>query len=182
MAKHNQILDTVDECISNGVSHRILHLLAEEDQSDGRTLTIQGRQLINFASYSYLGLERDERLKQGCIDAIQKHGSQFSASRAYVSIHLYEKFEFLLSQLFGSPTLVAPTTALAHESAIPVLIRDEDAIIIDQQVHTSVQNTVRMRSSRGIPVEILRHNDVERLEERIKVLKAKYKKIWYLVD
>src|SRR5437879_6248580 len=110
MAKHNQIIDTVDECITNGVKNKILHLTTDDDHADGRTILVRGKRLINFASYSYMGLETDSRLKQGGIDAIEKYGTQFGASRAYVSIRLYDELESLFSQMYGRPALIAPST------------------------------------------------------------------------
>jgi 7-keto-8-aminopelargonate synthetase-like enzyme len=182
MAKHNQILDTVDGCITNGVKNKILHLTTDDDYADGRTLVVEGNRLVNFASYSYMGLETDTRLKQGGMEAIEKYGTQFGASRAYISIGLYDKLESLFEKMFSKPVLIAPSTTLAHQAAIPVLIRDEDVIILDQHVHSSVQMTVKIVKSRGVPVELLRHNDLNRLEERIKELKTKHDRIWYMLD
>ncbi len=182
MAKHNQIVDTIDECITNGVKNNILHLSAQDDYSDGRTIRINGNRLVNFASYSYLGLETDARLKAAGIDAFQKYGSQFGSSRAYVSVRLYEELENLFARIFGAPVLIAPSTTLAHMAAIPVLVRDEDVVILDQHVHASIQTTVKMLRSRGIPVELLRHNSLEKLEDRIKELRQKYRKVWYMLD
>lgn len=182
MSKHNQIIDTVDECITAGIKNKILHLTADDGFADGRTIQVNGKTLVNFASYSYLGLEVNPKLKEGGIKAIQKYGTQFGASRAYVSIRLYEELENLFSKIFEAPVIVAPSTTLAHQAAIPVLVRDEDVVIIDQHVHASVQMTVKMLQARRIPVELLRHNNLERLEERIKELKNKFRKVWYMLD
>ncbi len=182
MAKHNQILDTVDECISNGVKKKILHLTTDDYYADGRTLNIGGRKLVNFASYSYMGLETDNRLKQGGIAAFERYGTQFGTTRAYASNFLYGELESLMSEIFSKPTLVAPSTTLAHQAAIPVLVRDDDAVILDQFVHASVQVTVKMVKAKGIPVELLRHNDLAKLEERIKELSQKHRRIWYMLD
>jgi 7-keto-8-aminopelargonate synthetase-like enzyme len=182
MAKHNHILDTVDECITNGVNNKVLHLSSGGGYADGRTLIVNGENLVHFASYSYLGLETDQRLKDAGIEAIQKYGTQYGCSRAYVSIELYEELENLFAQIFQAPVLIAPSTTLAHIAAIPVLIRDEDAVIIDQHVHSSVQMTIKLLKVRGIPVEILRHNRLDMLEDRIKELRQKHRRVWYLLD
>jgi len=182
MAKHNHILDTVDECITNGVKNQVLHLVSGGGHSDGRTISVNGEKLVHFASYSYLGLETVQRLKDAGINAIQKYGTQYGCSRAYVSIELYEELENLFGQIYNTPVLIAPSTTLAHIAALPVLVKDEDAVIIDQHVHSSVQTTVKLLKVRGIPVEILRHNRLDQLEDRIKELKQNYRKIWYLLD
>jgi len=181
MAKHNHILDSVDESITNGVKHQVLHLTSR-GIADGRTVTVNNERLVHFASYSYLGLEIDQRLKDAGANAIQKYGTQYGCSRAYISIELYEELENSFSQIFQAPVLIAPSTTLAHGAAIPVLIKDEDAVIIDQYVHASVQVTVKQLKVRGIPVELLRHNRLDLLEDRIKELKQKHRKVWYLLD
>lgn len=182
MAKHNEIIDTVDECITNGVKNNILHLITDKGDGGGKNISINNRRLINFASYSYMGLETDHRLKQGGIKAIEDYGTQFGASRAYVSIKLYDEIESLFSKMYGAHVAIAPSTTLAHQAAIPVLVKDEDAVILDQHVHASVQSTVKMLKARGITIELLRHNSLDKLEERVKELKQKHRKIWYMLD
>lgn len=182
MSKHNQLIDTVDECITAGIKNKILHLSADDGFADGRTIQVNGKTLVNFASYSYLGLEVNPKLMEGGIKAIQKYGTQFGASRAYISIRLYEELENLFAKIFEAHVIVAPSTTLAHQAAIPVLVRDEDYIIIDQHVHASVQATVKMLQARRIPVELLRHNNIELLEKRVNELKNKFRRIWYMLD
>jgi 7-keto-8-aminopelargonate synthetase-like enzyme len=65
---------------------------------------------------------------------------------------------------------------------IPVLIGDHDAVILDSQVHDSVQTAVQLLKTRDIRVELVRHNRLDMLEERIKALKNSYKKIWFMAD
>ncbi|MBL4752319.1 MAG: aminotransferase class I/II-fold pyridoxal phosphate-dependent enzyme [Flavobacteriales bacterium] len=182
MTKHNQIIDTVYDIISAGVDKKVLHLSAQDTVADGRIIKVDNNTLVNFASYSYLGLEVNPTLKNAAIQATRKYGTQFGASRAYVSINLYEELEQLFDRIFNARTLIAPSTTLAHQAAIPVLVRDEDAIIMDQHVHASIQTTVKMVQARNVPVELLRHNRLDQLEDKIKRLRQKHRKIWYMLD
>ena len=63
-----------------------------------------------------------------------------------------------------------------------MLVEDEDAVIMDQQVHNSVQTAVQLVKARGVPIEIVRHNRMDLLEERIKELRQKHPKVWYMAD
>src|SRR6185295_1297435 len=100
-------LRLVDETARLLSAHGLIHLTAEDKRSNGREVRLRGRDLVNFGSCSYLGLEVDERLKEGACDAIRRFGVQFSSSRAYVSTPLYAEFEGLLSQIFeGAPLVV----------------------------------------------------------------------------
>ncbi len=161
----------------------LIHRTLEDMSLDGRIITLDGRQLVNFGSCSYLGLETDARLKAGACDAVMRYGTQFASSRAYVSVPLYAEFQALLSKMVGDlPLLIAPTTSLGHMAAIPVLVGDRDAVLYDVQVHSSVQAVLPTLVQRGIPCEPVRHNRLDKLEERVKKLSAKHDRVFYLCD
>ena len=164
------------------MNKKLLHLSSEKRIQSSREISIGGQNLINFSSYSYLGLEHDQRLKQGGKDAIDKYGTQFGASRAYVSIELYEELEHSFELIFGKPCLLAPTTTLAHQAILPIIIGEKDHIIMDQYVHASVQSTVKMVANGSNTTELIRHNDLESLEKSILRVGNKSEKIWYLLD
>lgn len=147
-----------------------------------RILNIHGREFMNFTSCSYLGLETDQRLKDGAMAAIQNYGVQFDCSRAYVSLHLYEELESQLSKIFGKPTIVTTSVTSGHFSCMPVLVGDKDAVILDHQVHTSVQMAVKTVKATGTHVEMIRHSRLDYLEQRIKKLQEEYNNVWYMAD
>ncbi|MGH2642483.1 MAG: aminotransferase class I/II-fold pyridoxal phosphate-dependent enzyme [Chitinophagaceae bacterium] len=182
MRKGNSFYESVDQVVSHGVSEGILHLYNEDDSFTGSKITIGGKEMINFGSCSYLGLELDPRLRQAAKNAIDNYGTQFSESRAYVSLKLYRELEQLLEKIFGAHCVVTPTTTLGHIAAIPVLVSNQDAVIIDQQAHNSIQTAVTLLKPRGIPVEILRHSRMDLLEQRIQALSSHHQKVWYFAD
>jgi 7-keto-8-aminopelargonate synthetase-like enzyme len=180
--RHEQVLDTIDEVtkISSGLG--IAQLNIEDDEINGRTIRVKGRDVVNFGSCSYLGLEKHPSIVQGVVDAVTKYGSQFSSSRAYASVTLYAEAENLFEEIFEQPVLLAPTVTLGHLSNIPVLVGDRDAVILDLQVHSCVQTAAQLIKARGVHVELIRHSRMDILEERINELKGKYDKIWYMAD
>ncbi|MEM9821310.1 MAG: aminotransferase class I/II-fold pyridoxal phosphate-dependent enzyme [Bacteroidota bacterium] len=175
-------VDVINQVVQKGANLGVGHVITQDQVLNGRNIKIKNETLINFASCSYLGLEIDPRLKSAALDAVMRYGTQFSSSRAFISLGLYEELESLMSELFGYPTLMAPTTTLGHMSNLPIFIKSKDAVILDHQVHASVQNTVKMVKENGVKVEIIRHNRTDYLEERIKKLKANHRKIWYMAD
>jgi 7-keto-8-aminopelargonate synthetase-like enzyme len=182
MSKTNHFFDTVNQIVTDGVNRGILHLYTEDNELTGNTVMLKGKEVVNFGSCSYLGLEFDERLKNGAKAAIDAYGTQFSESRAYVSVRHYEELEALLQELFGAHPVVMPTTTLGHIANLPVLVDDQDAVIMDHQVHSSVQTAVQLLKARGVHIELLRHNRLDMLEDRVKELRNKHQKIWYLAD
>lgn len=182
MRQGNIAIETTDQIITDGVKRGILHLYTDDQKIDGNEIMLKGKPVINFGSCSYLGLEFDSRLKEGSKAAIDKYGTQFSESRAYVSIQLYKELEELFFRLFDAPCVITPTTTLGHIANIPVLMSSRDALITDQLVHNSVNTAVKLLAGAGTHIEVIRHNRLDILEDRIKLLRNKYQKIWYLAD
>ncbi len=182
MSKHHSFIDTIDQIVTDGINKGILHLNTIDTKLKGNIIETKSHKSVNFGSCSYLGLEFDERLINGAVDAARNYGTQFSASRAYMSSTHYNELENLFGSIFDAPSIVAPTTTLGHIAAIPVLVQDKDAIILDHQVHNSVQTAVNLLKPRGVHVELLRHNRMDLLEERVKILSQKYHRIWYMAD
>lgn len=181
-ASSANIYDTIFQISTDGVARGVGHLSTADAELDGRSIQVDGRTLVNFGSCSYLGLERDPSIVEGICDAARRFGSQFSSSRSYLSIGQYEELEGLLDQIFGRPTIACPSTTLGHMSALPVLVGDGDAIILDQQVHHSVQTAAQLLKARGVPLKIVRHNRLDRLEALVRELENKHERVWVFVD
>ena len=175
-------VELANQIIEQGRSVGILHNVINNYKTDGKNLLINDKRVTYFGNCSYLGLENDLRLKEAAIDAIERYGIQFSCSRTYARIPLYDEIEFLLSQIFGRPTIAAPTTTLAHMSTVPVLMRRNDVIIIDQQAHSSMHDALAIAKDMGAQVEILRHNRMDMLESRLKKLIQQYDRVWFMTD
>jgi len=94
-----------------------------------------------------------------------------------VSSVFYRESEELLTKMFGKPVLLLQSLTLGHMSNIPILVGDNDAVILDSQVHDSVQTAVQLLKTRDIHVELVRHNRMDLLELRIKELKDSYDKV-----
>jgi len=178
----SNLIDTLNQVIEYGLEKDLVQLFTENESIDGTSVTINGKTLINFGSCSYLGLEHHPQLIEGIKIAAEKFGSQFSTSRSYLSIGLYRKLESSLRAIFDKPVMVAASTTLGHLSALPTLVDDDDAVILDFQVHSSVQMAAQFLKSRKIPLYIIPHNSMESLENKIKTLRNKHRKIWYLAD
>ncbi|MEQ1557471.1 MAG: aminotransferase class I/II-fold pyridoxal phosphate-dependent enzyme [Methyloglobulus sp.] len=168
--------------ISRSCDLGIIQLKDESDTYDGRVLTINGKQVISFGNCSYLGLDTCESIKQGGIDAITRYGNFFSSSRQYMGLALNEELEGLLNQITGYYTLVTQTTSLGSLSAIPVITSPKDLIVLDHQVHASVQNATKIAQAQGTQVGMVRHSNMLALEDVIQKQQHKYEKIWYMAD
>jgi len=180
--RHNNIIDTVDEVFSLAKDKGSLHLYADDYQLDGRYLSFNGLKTLHFGTCGYLGLEHHPLLKSGAIEAIERYGTQFPMSKTYVSNPLYTELEYLIETMYGAPVVISKNCTLSHQAVIPTIVRQSDLIILDHQVHTSVQEAVKKLLSQGVTVEMIRHSNLEMLEDRVKKNQGKYEKIWYMAD
>lgn len=175
-------LAVLDEMITGAAERGLVMRTPEDLPLDGRTIRLDGRELINFGSCSYLGLEHDPRMRQAVCDAVMRYGTQFSSSRAYMSAPPYPELERLLEQMFGGFVLVVPSTSMGHIAALPVLVGSSDAVILDQQAHHSVQTAVDLLRPQGTTIEMIRHSRLDHLEEAITRLAPGHQRVWYLAD
>src|SRR5688572_21990196 len=103
MAKinHSNFLDVVDTIWTTAKEKGIMHLNSEEQNFDGTLFTIKGKQLKNFGTCGYLGLEMHPALTEGAINLTRKFGTQLSMSRAYIRPTYIQELEELMSQIFN---------------------------------------------------------------------------------
>lgn len=172
-------VSAIDRSISEATQAGFLMQTTDDADYTGRHVEIRGRKLLNFGSCSYLGLEQRPELKRGAIDAIERFGTQFSYSRAYLQLPIYVELEAAVASMTGGHVLVAPTTSLAHIAALPVIVGDQDAVIIDQFAHASLQLAVTLLR---VPVESVRHSRMDLLEEAIVRLAKSHRRVWYVLD
>ena len=175
-------VELANQVIVEARTFGILHHSIQNHTSDGTNLLVNGRKMVHFGNCGYLALANDPRLKAAAIDAIERYGISLPCSRTYASYSYHEEAEALLQQIFGKPTIISQNTTHAHMAAIPVITRRGDAILIDQQAHTSVHNATANAQSAGVYVEMVRHNRMDMLESRLKKIYDAYERIWFMTD
>jgi 7-keto-8-aminopelargonate synthetase-like enzyme len=172
--------DLIERSIGGAARERAMMLLAGPSDYDGRSVEVDGQALLNFGSCSYLGLERRLELLDGTIDAVRRYGTQFPFAQPFLKCPLYGELESALSQMTGGHALVAPSTTLAHIAALPVIVGSSDAVIVDQFAHASVYTGARL--IRGAHTEILPHNRLDMLADRVAALSNGHETVWYALD
>lgn len=181
-AQRERSLEMVRSQMDMAIEFGLIRLRVEDQAPTGETITIGGEELLNFGSCAYLGLNVDDRLKEGAIDAIRRYGPVFSSSTAYTSIDLYSSLEEKLQKIFGNTVLVPTTTTLGHLSVLPVLVSPGDLVLLDHQVHASVQLTGYALRGMGAEVENVPHNDMDALASILDARAGNHAKVWYLAD
>jgi 8-amino-7-oxononanoate synthase len=137
------------------------------EASQGKYITVAGKQLLNFASNDYLGLATDPRLKAAAIEAIQTYGTGSTGSRLITGQRpLHRELEKSIARLKKSAdALVFSSGYAANLGTIAALVGNRDLIITDQYNHSSLKNGGILSQAKVLEY---RHCDLEHLRELLK--------------
>lgn len=164
---------------SVGESLGVVHAAAQDDQLDGRIVTVDGRRTVNFSSCGYTGLEMHPMLKGAVAAAVHRFGTQFATTRTFLSSPQYAAAEAALTKLFDRPAAISASTSMGNLAALPILVGSGDVLLLDAQVHRSVRMAARLTDAQAFAVP---HNNLEILERRVRELSARHDKVWFLAD
>lgn len=185
MAKINHLnyLDIVDTIFSSSKNKGLTHIDSDESYFDGSGFLIRGKELKNFGTCGYLGLETHPKLAEGSIDLIKKYGTQFSMGRVFMRPKYIRELEELMGAIFNNNKVLCYTsTSTAHISVLANIIKPNDLIVLDQQVHFSVQFPAKNTKLQGTEIKMIRHSNFDMLEDILKNESNKFNKVWYLAD
>ncbi len=120
--------------------------------------TIGNRELINFSSYNYLGLNGDGRVAAAAKAAIDRHGISASASRiASGERPVHAALEAALAANYNAEAALCFVSGHAtNVTVIGHLLGPRDLIVHDALVHNSGAEGVRLSGSKRIAFP---HND-----------------------
>jgi 8-amino-7-oxononanoate synthase len=130
----------------------------------GAVVTLEGQQVINFASNDYLGLAGDDRLIQAAITATQEYGTGSTGSRL-ISGHreLHRELERAISNLKQTEAaLVFSSGYLANLGTVSALVGKRDLILADQYNHSSLKNGAILS---GATILEYSHCDIEQVRQ-----------------
>jgi 8-amino-7-oxononanoate synthase len=130
--------------------------------------------LLNLASYNYLGISYRPEVKKAAIAAVEKYGLGASGSpilSGTMDIHL-ELAEAVARFKAKEAAILFPTGYSANVGFISSLMRAGDNVIIDQYSHASIVDGAILAKSKTV---FFRHNNPMDLER--KLLKCTGKKL-----
>jgi 7-keto-8-aminopelargonate synthetase-like enzyme len=139
--------------------------LVVDELGPNRTMTVNGRQVINFGSDSFLGLDQDPRIQEAVIRGTREWGTHNGASRAFSSVRANEVAEDKLAQWLGTEAvLVYPSVTLANLGAVPGLAGRHDLLVVDEHAHNSIQEGAKIAKANGVKLMTFSHCDPHDLE------------------
>ena len=147
-----------------GKDHPDAHLkdLVLEESGPGRRIVVDGRPLINFGSDSFLGLDQDPRVQESIRRGLARWGTHNGSSRAFASVRANVEAESGWQRTgcrSGVGPRSSPSVMLANLGAIPGLVGRQDAIAMDEQAHSSMQEAAKIARANGAKVATFGHGD-----------------------
>ncbi len=145
------------------------------------TTRIDGRELISFASYNYIGMSGDPEVSAAVVDAVNKYGTSVSASRLVSGEKdLHGSLERELAEWIGVDAAVVMVGGHAtNETTIGHLVGPGDLIVHDSLSHNSIVQGAILSGARRRPFP---HNDWQELESILAEVRASYRRILVVVE
>ena len=142
------------------------------EEIDGRRIRIGDSWLADFASCNYLGFDLDPEIMDSIAAQVSRWGTHPSWSRLLGNPRIYIDIEDRLTELLGAPdTLVLPTITHIHSSVI-TLLAGQGHVLVDSQAHKTIYDGCSIARGNGATLHRFRANDVEHLEDQLRVLPA----------
>ncbi|MBN1276348.1 MAG: aminotransferase class I/II-fold pyridoxal phosphate-dependent enzyme [Deltaproteobacteria bacterium] len=145
------------------------------------TSIVDGREIMNFASYNYLGLSgHPDTIKAG-LDALEKYGSSASGSRLLTGEKtLYRELEEEIAKWKNTDDAVVLVSGHAtNVTFVGNFCGEKDLIVYDALSHNSIEQGCRLSKS---PSKAFPHNDYEACENILKTQRKFYEKVLVIVE
>lgn len=134
-----------------------------------------GSEVLNFCANNYLGLSSHPKVIEAAKAAIDSHGFGMSSVRFICGTQdIHKTLEDKISKFLGTEDTILYAAAFdANGGVFEPILGAEDAIISDALNHASIIDGVRLCKAMRFRYK---HNDMEDLEEQLKVADQKVAK------
>jgi 7-keto-8-aminopelargonate synthetase-like enzyme len=137
-----------------------------------RVIQVNGREVVNFGSDSFLGLDQDPRVQEAVVRGTARWGTHNGASRAFASVRANAVAEEKIAAWLGTEAaLIYPSVTLANMGAVPGLVSRQDLLVVDEHAHNSIQEGAKIAKANGVRVVSFSHCDPVDLERVLKAAK-----------
>ena len=128
--------------------------------------------LINLASYNYLGISYRDEVKQAAVEALQRYGLGASGSPILSgTFEVHEELARAVARFKDKEACVLfPTGYSANVGFISAMMRSGDTIFCDQYSHASIVDGAILAKSKTV---FFRHNNPMDLERKMANVRGK---------
>lgn len=181
----------------DGIDARVAELVARRDalksldryfylqptvgKTNHRVTMADGREMIQLASYSYLGLIGHPVIEQAAIEAINQYGTGAGGVRLLTgTTDLHERLEARIASFASREDACAYSSGyVANVAIITGLTGPGDLVLMDKLDHASIVDGCLLS---GAKWGTYRHNDMEHLEKLLAKAAGKHPTVLVVAD
>jgi len=147
----------------------------------GATTRIEGRELVNFASYNYLDYSRHPEVVKAAAEAAAHYGTSVSASRAVSGERpIHQQLEAAVARTYDVEDAVVFVSGHAtNVSTLGYLLGPKDLILHDEWIHNSSLVGAQLSGARRMPFA---HNDPDALEALLSSQRGKFERVLIVTE
>ncbi|MFD3698093.1 aminotransferase class I/II-fold pyridoxal phosphate-dependent enzyme [Streptomyces sp. NPDC058646] len=145
------------------------------------TTVIDGRELLSFSSYNYLGMATHPQVTDAAKQAVERCGTSVSASRLLSgSRPLHLELEAELADLLGCEAAMTLTNGHAtNVTVIGHLVGPGDLVVHDSLAHDSILQGCRLSGATRRPFP---HNDAAALDTVLGQIRHQYRRVLIVIE
>ncbi|RKT03029.1 8-amino-7-oxononanoate synthase [Streptomyces sp. 3211.6] len=175
VARHGERLALLDR---TGLANP--YFLVHEGGLTGTTV-VDGRELVSFSGYNYLGMATDPQVTAAATEAVERYGTSVSASRLLSGNRpLHLELEAELAGLLGCEDALA--LANGHATNVTVighLVGPGDLVVHDALAHDSILQGCRLSGATRRPFP---HDDAAALDALLAQIRHQYRRVLVVVE
>ena len=156
------------------------YFLVHEGDGGARTV-IDGRPMINFSSYDYVGMNHHPAVRAAAHAAIDRYGISTSASRLVAGERpIHNQLESALADHYGAAACLSFVSGHATNVAtIAALLGPRDLVIHDSLAHNSIVLGAQWSTAarRSFP-----HNDLAALDATLQAVRDRHERVLIVAE
>jgi 8-amino-7-oxononanoate synthase len=147
----------------------------------GDTTWINGREMVSFSTYNYLGMSGDPAVAQAAKEAIDRFGTSVSASRLVSGEKpLHRQLEQSIADFLGVDDAITFVGGHStNETTLGHLFGPGDLILHDSLAHNSIIQGALLSGARRRPFP---HNDWKAVDAILSEVRREYRKVVIAVE
>jgi 8-amino-7-oxononanoate synthase len=157
---------TINERVRSAKEQDLYLYMQPAEAIDGMQVTINGRTMLQFASYAYLDLLGHPKIKAAAKAAVDEFGSGTHGVRILAgTTRLHVELEETIARFKGTTAAVAYASGyVANLATISSLVGRNDFVFSDKLNHASIVDGCLLSRAKFVRVA---HNDMEDLERQL---------------
>jgi len=145
------------------------------------TTQVNGKTMLNFSSYNYVGNSGDVVVTEAAIQALQRYGSSVSASRmASGEKPLTLELERALARFFGTEDCMVLVSGHAtNVTVIGHMLGPQDLVVHDALAHDSIIQGAQLSRAKRRPFP---HNDWQALDKLLAEIRGEFRRVLICIE